>query len=617
MSVVRRAAIWLLPPAILIVLYRHGLQTWFLQDDFAWLQLAAGVWNGDSIWKALFTPMAQGTVRPLSERAFFIVLYGLFGLDAVPFRILVFAVQAANLALIGWIARKLTGSGLAAVAAPVFWACGSCLYVVMTWNSAFNQALCAFCLLAAFAFLLRWTSETGARRARDEWLEWIAYLAGFAALEITVVYPLLAAAYAAVFAPRSLPRVLWRFAPAAVFTAVHLAFVPKVLAGSYRMRFDFSMAGSLWTYWQWALGPSQLAMVARLPAWLPVAVTALLTAAALGFAAARWLGSDRLPGYFLFWFVITLAPVLPLKDHVSDYYLTIPSIGLALLGAHAVALARRSAPLPAALACAAAAAYLVFSIPSAAMNTRATFRQSKRVKATVLGVAYAHQLRPSAVLALSGVDTGLFWDCVRDRGFELAGASQVYIPESEASSIQVPHDVLDAYVVPGEALERGIEKGRVQVYDVRGERLKNVTAMFRIHTSGSKPPRRIDVGNPLLDYTLLDGWYSLEKGFRWMRGRAGVRLGGPDAARQRIRVSGRCPEALVQKGSLAVRLAVDGAPAGEAVIRAPGAFELEFVPPAIALGRERTDVTIDMDRTFRPPSSARDLGLVLGVIEVR
>jgi len=41
-------------------------------------------------------PFAQGTIRPWSERAFFMGFYTLFGLDALPFRICVFLVQIAT-----------------------------------------------------------------------------------------------------------------------------------------------------------------------------------------------------------------------------------------------------------------------------------------------------------------------------------------------------------------------------------------------------------------------------------------------------------------------------------------------------------------------------------------
>jgi len=93
-------ASWAIPPLFLLAFYWYGLKCWFRQDDFAWLWLTTQVHSWSDFWRAMFTPLAQGTIRPFSERAFFMGLYTLFGLDALPFRICVFLTQIANLALI-------------------------------------------------------------------------------------------------------------------------------------------------------------------------------------------------------------------------------------------------------------------------------------------------------------------------------------------------------------------------------------------------------------------------------------------------------------------------------------------------------------------------------------
>ena len=67
--------------------------------------------------------MAQGTVRPLSERLFFLGFWHLFGMEALPYRIFVFATQfcesgadhdhyaPANRFVCGWVscARPMAG----------------------------------------------------------------------------------------------------------------------------------------------------------------------------------------------------------------------------------------------------------------------------------------------------------------------------------------------------------------------------------------------------------------------------------------------------------------------------------------------------------------------------
>ena len=78
---------WLALPLICLAVYWRGLFAWFQADDFAWLSLRAHVHDWRSLLENLFAPMAQGTIRPLSERAFFLVFESLFGLHALPFRI--------------------------------------------------------------------------------------------------------------------------------------------------------------------------------------------------------------------------------------------------------------------------------------------------------------------------------------------------------------------------------------------------------------------------------------------------------------------------------------------------------------------------------------------------
>src|SRR5437588_12646317 len=91
---------WLVPVAFLLWVYRYGLKCWFMADDFAWLSLSQQIYNFRDFIRVMFEPMAQGTIRPWSERGFFMLLRALFGLDGLPFRICVFATMAANLVLL-------------------------------------------------------------------------------------------------------------------------------------------------------------------------------------------------------------------------------------------------------------------------------------------------------------------------------------------------------------------------------------------------------------------------------------------------------------------------------------------------------------------------------------
>ena len=63
---------------------------------FAWLSLRNKLVNGKSLEWALFSRQSFGTIRPLSERLYFVALSRAFDLNAIPFRIM--ALTTARLA---------------------------------------------------------------------------------------------------------------------------------------------------------------------------------------------------------------------------------------------------------------------------------------------------------------------------------------------------------------------------------------------------------------------------------------------------------------------------------------------------------------------------------------
>ena len=63
-----------MPPLLCLYIYRAGLDTWFVQDDYAWLGLRLQVHDMASLLRAVFMPSEHGTFRPFSERGFFLRL---------------------------------------------------------------------------------------------------------------------------------------------------------------------------------------------------------------------------------------------------------------------------------------------------------------------------------------------------------------------------------------------------------------------------------------------------------------------------------------------------------------------------------------------------------------
>jgi hypothetical protein len=567
-------------------------------------------------------PQAQGTIRPLSERAFFMLFHGVFGLDALPFRIAVFTTQFANLALVCAIGRILTRSSAAGLLAAVLWITNGTLATVMSWTSAYNQVMCAFFILASFWCLLRYV-ET--EKTRYNAIQWAAFLLGFGALEINVVYPAIAVCYTFLVARKHLRKTLWLLLPSIVYVSLHWHFAAKPTSGPYLMHLDLSMLGTLWTYWQWALSPVRLVQAGIvLPSWLLLSATAILTVALVGFAALQLKRGIRLGVFLVLWFLIVIAPILPLRDHLSDYYLTTPTIGLAILGSWGLIEAWKGRWPGKLGALAVAAIYIGSSVPVARAGARWHYERSQAARVLVLGLARAGELHPGKPIVLTGLSSELFWSTIGDKAYRLVGINELYLAPGSEETIEKFDQLarVSEFVLPPAIALQALENGRAVVYEVGEGRPRNVTSTYlmaaRVRFAELEQPFRVDIGSPMFAGQLGPTWHSIEGAYRWMPKRATVQIHGPSTPNMRLHLSGFCPARQVASRPLGVTVRVDGTVVGEAQLSKPNAaFELAFPMPALSLGKASVEVAIEVARTFTVASDGRELGLVFGTIAVR
>src|SRR5258705_10887359 len=160
--------------------------------------------------------------------------FSLFGLDAVPFKIVLFATQLASLALMVSIGAGLTGSRAAGFCAAVLWVLNGSVIEPLGWTCVYNEVLCGFFLLLAFRFLLRFI-ETGLRRY--EIYQWVAFILGFGALELNMVYPALAGSYTLLLARRYFCRILPMFVVSIAYVPPHTAVAAVQKRGDHPPRF--------------------------------------------------------------------------------------------------------------------------------------------------------------------------------------------------------------------------------------------------------------------------------------------------------------------------------------------------------------------------------------------
>jgi hypothetical protein len=596
---------------MLFCLAAHGLalQTWFSADDFAWLGLPLEIHGWHDFLDVLFGPRAQGTIRTLSERVYFLVFTEAFGLNALPFRLWAFLTQLFNIVLVMQITRRLTGSRLAAFLAPILWCANAGLAVSLDWSSAYNEICCSFFILLAFWLFLRFI-DTGQRKY---WIaQWVVFLLGFGALELNVMYPALVFAYCLCCARDQLRRVVWLFIPSALFTAFHFLYVPQSHDPNYSMHFSAAILKTLWSYWGFALGALRPELVDWRPLWLGLTITLLITAALVAFTVRR-----RGPALFLLaWFFIMMAPLAPLTNHFSEYYLTIPMIGVAMLGGWATAQNRWLAlPL--------VALYLTVSIADLYSADRYFYRRARLMKRLVKGLEAERSKVQGKAIVLSGVDNDLFWSGFFDDPFRLLGIREIYLaPGGEKGIDKHPEwGGIDRFVTSLDKVAALLHEHRAVAFAVNSNGIVDITKSYQqvVEAQFASEHRDFaDAGDPVYASRLGAGWYPIENGYRWTAKRAVVHLGGPQQAGEHLFVDGYCPAPVLADGPVELTVSADGRKLGSASLSKPGeSFELQFPAPAELVGKYDVEVAVEVNHTITPPSDPRPMGLTFGTFRMK
>ncbi|MEO8025108.1 MAG: hypothetical protein ABI823_01460 [Bryobacteraceae bacterium] len=630
-----RPLLYLLPALVCLAAFYPAFQVWFLRDDFRWLGLRHLMAESATPWATMLAPYAQGTIRVLSERVFFVGLSSLFDMNAFPFHAVVFLTQFASLALAAKLGGKLTGSRAAGIVGACLWAVSPRLAVPMYWTSAYNQILCAFLLLAALACLDRHL-ETG----KSAWLvaQYLLFLLSFGALELGVVYPVIALVWVWMFGRDKWKSTIGLWLIAIAFAVGQLTLIPKSTSPVYQMFFDGRLLTNLGDYIVWAMGPARIGyMVDESLRWYGFAFAGLLIAALGLYAIAR---RDRAILFCGVWFMAFLAPVLPLANHVSDYYLAIPSLGVCwALGWMLTDFWRLGHTVQPRLWTRGRAMQLIGMLLGACFvigsvwEIRETIayyaEQTNRLKAVVQSVQSAHQNGSDKLILLHGVDNDLFGAGFQDDPFYTAGSAKsvnrplVYLAPGSEEGLSARADLggISRYVIAPDRAARALDLDQAVVLQVAGPDVIDVTAKYRAIARAQRAAMRrtsADLGDPGSADLLGTGWYPPENGFRWMAKTATLRLSAPQKAGEKIYIDGYVPAGAIAGGPLALTVRVNGAVMGVQVLtKANAMLGIAFLlPPGIA-GQKEIAIQLEVSRTFRPPNDARDLGIILSRIAIR
>ncbi|MBV8844888.1 MAG: hypothetical protein JO307_18940, partial [Bryobacterales bacterium] len=560
----KRTAYYLCAPVVCLALFWKGLFTWFRLDDFAFLGLASTVHDFPSLGHALFHPVAQGTVRVISDRLFFLSLYTMFGVRAGPFHVVIWVLWFIALALITEIGTRITGSRAAGLLAALLCTVSKVMVAPLAWVAISEVIFCAVFALAALYSRIRWL-ESGRRGWQAA--EWIFYILGFGAQESMVMYPAVAVVYTmAVTRKNVLAKgrrgVFALFIPAAIFTAIHAFLIPRLPSEIYRVAIDTRLPDTLSMYLRMAVGPEHYASRKIL---LPVLASFVIWRLWRRDWAALFCGA---------WFLLWLAPVLPLPNHISEYYLATPLIGLAWLGGWGLVVAWRAGWTARTAAAVLVTLYLANAVPAIGEETAWYLNGSSRMRVLFRGMQEAARRYPGTAVIFKGVDNDLFQTGFQDNPYRLAGVSKAFLAPGSENGIVAREDLggVKRFTISTEDALRLIESAQARVLEITAGPPHDVTESFETVMRAeflAKHREFVDVGQPLYVSRVGPSWHKIENGYRWMPKSATVQLAGPSSASERLYVSGYAPANVVASGPLTLRFHAAGQDIGSFAVSRP------------------------------------------------
>jgi hypothetical protein len=342
----------------------------------------------------------------------------------------------------------------------------------------------------------------------------------------------------------------------------------------------------------------------------------------LSAAAVLWTAWRRKAGVVAFcvaWYLIALAPILPLSAHRTDYYLTIPLFGFATVAALGISWACSKGVAWAALAVVPSLVYFGAMLPIAWAQTLWWEARAENVRVLVLGVQAAKKAHPGRAIVLDGITSFLYDDAVGQSAFYPIGIDDVYLTPGSELNIHPGGEIDDirSLVLEPAVMYHALTHDQIVVYSVAGDHLRNITGVYEQTTAGrlvDRLPGFIDVGNPLYSWLLGPSWSKLEFASRWMPDRATVRMGIPENG-NKLQLEGYLPIEQLKRGQRHLKVSVAGFPLADTRINDPESnFHRLISLPAELRGRSSVELDIQVDPVIRMDGETR--GLVFGKISV-
>jgi len=542
----------LLAAAVLIV--NRGAYQGYFQDDeldnISWTSLLS---PADFLKGAVTPRFAENNFRPVGH-LYFREGGQWFGLDFPKYVLVAQLFHLLNVWLVWVLARKLGSPPWATAAACVFFAFHMALFDAVWKPMYIFDVLCTTLSLASIILY-----------AQRRWiLSFATFWLAYKAKELAIVLPLVLACYEIWFGKRRWQPLIPFFLVSLSFGVQGLLFNPN-RDNDYTFRFS---AGALARTSEYYAG--RVFLVPYLGFMLPV--------------AALWMRNRRV------WFGVAVmglfvAPLLFLPGRLFSAYCYLPFAGLAVTFA---GLAEASQPMVVAV-------FFLLWLPvdysALREQRRATLAQDATVREWVTTLATYAAPRPQ-------VDALVYW-----------GAPEGFARWGVEGAIQYLFRgaVPEIHAIDEPGTRQVFQRARVALlrWNRGAQRLEIVS-----HTPDSRDASYVEMSGATPVWQLDEGWYELERDYRWIAREAGAHLWRPEGAQRfglRVNVG---PELLEKAGPVTVTIVLGGVDLAPRRFAGKGWQEARWEIAPGATGP--VSVAFHVSPGYRPPEESRVLGVAIG-----
>lgn len=340
-----RKNIWLIFSLILFVIFYHFIfNLYFSQDDFFHLRISWTDENSAGLIRFFsFRPYSATGIyfyRPIFREFLFSIYSNFFGLNAFPFRITQILIHSLNTILTYFLVYKISRSKIISNIAALFFAISATNIGVLSYLAGGIQAsgMTMFALLTLIFF---WKFlELG--RVKFGIFSFSFYLFSLASHELAMTLPFIMMSlliFKKGFEVKNIVAKLLPFFIASLILLLLEVFFIGLPIGEKQYGFSFSPARILNSYvWYfiWSLGIPEMLLDFIGPGikfnpnlmkfwgdYFKILFPLFISISFLLLISLRNLFKQKLFWFFIFWFVVSIAPVVFLPLHRSTYYLAL------------------------------------------------------------------------------------------------------------------------------------------------------------------------------------------------------------------------------------------------------------------------------------------------------